>query len=200
MVSLLGPPLRMSLPVSPCMVSLPSPETILSLPRLPQRWSLPRLPQRWSPSRLPFRWSLPRLPLRRSSPSRPVKRSDPRRPVKRSSLSVPTNVSSPAVPVKTFARASWATKRAPTITTITVNKVQSLFIGLPPLVHVELVLLAFFRTHQQTVVLGFWPTMVSRSPLSQAQRYQLRDLSQPQRTSENAQKAKFAEYLFHALR
>jgi hypothetical protein len=34
-------------------------------------------------------------------------------------------------------------KRAPTITTITVSKMYSRFIGLPPLVYLELVLLAF---------------------------------------------------------
>src|ERR687898_535511 len=90
--------------------------------------------------RLPLRRSLPRLPLRRSSPSRPVRRSGPRKPVKRSSLSVPTSVSSPPVPVRTFARASCPAKSAPTITTITVSKMCSLFIRSPPLVYVELIL------------------------------------------------------------
>src|SRR5687767_9686250 len=129
-----------SLPTPAYTLSSPSPGEILSLPRLPQRRSLPRLPQRWSALRLPLRRSLPRLPLRRSSPSRPVRWSGPRRPVKRSSLSVPTSVSSPPVPVRTFAMAWCPAKSAPTITTITVIKMCSLFIRPPPLVYVELIL------------------------------------------------------------
>src|SRR5215208_654375 len=93
--------------------------------------------------RLPLRRSAPRLPLRRSTPRRPLRRSSPARPLRRSSLSVPTSVSSPAVPVRIFARASCVAKSAPSIITITVSKMYSRFIRLPPLVYVELVLLAF---------------------------------------------------------
>jgi hypothetical protein len=42
-----------------------------------------------------------------------------------------------------LSQASCPVKRAPTITTITVSKMYSRFIGLPPLVYLELVLLAF---------------------------------------------------------
>jgi hypothetical protein len=99
------------------------------------------------------------------------------------------------VPVRTFARASWVAKSAPTITTITVSKMYRRFIRLPPLVYVELVLLVFFRTYQQTVVLGLYPsTMVGRSPNLTAETIEhLRVLAQPQRTSENSVAANFYE-------
>src|SRR5918997_2673639 len=121
----------MSLPAPAYTLSLPSAGMILSLPRLPQRRSLPRPPQTRSAPRLPLRWSAPRRPLRRSSPSRPVSLS---------SLSVPTSLSSPAVPVRTLARTSCPTNNAPNITTITVSKMYSRLIVLPPLAYVELIL------------------------------------------------------------
>src|SRR5215208_7227230 len=78
-----------------------------------------------------------------SSPPPPLIVSSPPRPSRRSSMLVPTSVSLPAVPVKTFATASCEANNAPAITTITVNKMCSRFIRLPPLVYLELVLLAF---------------------------------------------------------
>src|SRR5688500_1559096 len=127
---------------------------ILSLPRLPQRRSLPRLP---------LRRSAPRLPRRRSAPLRPLRRSSPARPSRRLYLSVPTSVSSPPVPVRTFARAWWPAKSAPTITTITVSKMCSRFIRLPPLVYSELVLFVFSRPCKETLVQGLYPTMLGGS-------------------------------------
>jgi hypothetical protein len=85
----------------------------------------------------------PRLPLRRSAPARALRLSSPSPPVRRSFPAVPMSVSSPPVPVKTFVRASWPAKSAPTTTTITVSKMCSRFIRLPYLVYMELVLLVF---------------------------------------------------------
>src|SRR5215216_2535374 len=119
----------------------------------------------------PHRRSLLRLPLRRSAPRRPLRRSSPARPFRRSFPSVPRSVSSPAVPVRTFARAWWVAKSAPTITTITVSKMYRRFIRLPALVSLDLVLLVFSGTHQQTLVQGLYPSTIGgRIPLSQAQR------------------------------
>src|SRR5829696_2791089 len=115
---------------------------ILSLPWPPQRWSLPLLP---------LRRSSPRLPWRRSAPPRPLRLSSPSPPARRSALSVPTRVSSPPVPVRTSARASCPAKNAPTITTISVSKMYSRFIRLPPLVYLELVLLVFVSTYQKSL-------------------------------------------------
>jgi hypothetical protein len=83
--------------------------------------------------------------------------SSPPRPVRRSSRSVPTRVSSPPVPVRAYTTAFCPAKNAPTITIITVRKMYSRFIRLPPLVYVELVLLVFSRTYQEILALGISP-------------------------------------------
>jgi hypothetical protein len=75
---------------------------------------------------------LPEAALEAVPPARPLRRSTPARPVRRSFLSVPRRVSSPPVPVRTFARASWPAKSVPAVTTISVSKMYSRVIGLPP--------------------------------------------------------------------
>src|SRR5215208_982848 len=122
-----------------CMVSTsskPSPQSMKSTP------SVSRAKIRSSPA--PANTSSSPSPGMISSlPPRPLIVSSPARPSRRSSPLVPTSVSSAAVPVRTFARASCPVKSAPTITTITVSKMYSRFIRLPPLVCLELVLLTF---------------------------------------------------------
>src|SRR5215203_887188 len=122
-----------------CMVSTsskPSPQSMKSTP------SVSRAKIRSSPA--PANTSSSPSPGMISSlPPRPLIVSSPARPSRRTSPLVPTSVSSAAVPVRTFARASCPVKSAPTITTITVSKMYSRFIRLPPLVCLELVLLTF---------------------------------------------------------
>src|SRR5215212_381512 len=68
----------------------------------------------------------------RSLPAPAYTSSSPPRPSRRSSLSVPRSVSSPEVPLSTSARAWCPANSAPRVTTITVSKMYSRFIRLPP--------------------------------------------------------------------
>src|SRR5215207_5618832 len=131
-----------------CMVSTsskPSPQSMKSTPSV-SRAKIRSSPAPANTSSSPspgIITSSPPPPLIVSSPPRPSRRSSPARPSRRSAPSVPTRVSSLSVPMRTSARASCPVNSTPTITTITVSKMYSRFIRLPPLVYLELVLLAF---------------------------------------------------------